>query len=89
MFLHLSVILFTGGCGGGHDASQEGLCPGVSVYLESLFRGFLSRGCLSGRGSLQGGSLSVRVSVRETPDRDPPSRTVTIGRYASYWNAFL
>ena len=34
-------------------------------------------------GHMTRGSLSRRVSVRETP------RTVTSGRYASYWNAFL
>ena len=52
MFLHLSVILFTGGCRGGS----------------------LSRGV---------GSVSRGVSVSEIP------HTVTCGRYASYWKAFL
>ena len=55
----------------------------------------MSRGgqSLSMRGSLSGGgSLSTGVSVQEGGgsvwgDRDP--NTVTSGRYASYWNAFL
>ena len=84
MFLHVSVILFTGGAG-------RSLCP--SMHHRSHDKG----GSLSGRGlspggslsravqgrSLSGGSLSGGVSVRETP------RTVTSGQYASYWNAFF
>ena len=52
----------------------RGLCPGVSVPGGSLSRGSLSSGI-----SVQG------VSVRE----DPHPSTVTCGRYASHWNAFL
>ena len=62
------------------DLCPGGLCPGGSLS--------------SGRGvSVQGGGWCPRglclgvsvqgVSVRETP------YTVTSGRYASYWNAFL
>ena len=60
----------------------------------------LSRGCLHPGGSLSGGgSLSSGVSVqggvsggvpvRETPLNRNLLRTVTSGRYVSYWNAFL
>ena len=76
---------------------QEGLCPGGSLSRGSLSRGSLSgvlcpEGGICPRGGLcpgrgvylqAGGSLSRGVSVRETP------HTVTSGRYASYWNAFL
>ena len=55
-----------------------GLCLGVSVWGVSVW-GSLSRGGLCLRVSLSG-----RASVMETP-----LRTVTRGRYASYWNAFL
>ena len=56
------------------------LCPGGSLSGGSLSRGGLCAGGVSGQGrSLSGGSL-----VMETPPR-----TVTSGRYASYWNAFL
>ena len=79
MFLHLSVILFTWGC----------LCLGVSLSGGVSVQGGLCRGGVSvhggslSRGSLSVGPLSGGISVRETP------RTVTCGRYASYWNAFL
>ena len=64
-------------CPGG--VSVWGLCPGVSVQEGSLSKGSLCPGGVS----FQGESLSRGVSVRETP------HTVTYGRYASYWNAFL
>ena len=66
---------------------------------------YLSRGVsVQGRGSLSEESLSMGVSVwgvsiygglcpggslsgGSLPERDPP--TVTSGRYASYWNAFV
>ena len=59
--------------------SQVFVCPqwGVSVQGLSVQWGSLSKGRLSG------GSMSGGVSGRETP------RTVTCGRYTSYWNAFL
>ena len=61
----------------------------VSVPGWSLSRDCLCPGRVSvQRGSLSGESLCPRGSVRETPDRDT-SRTVTSGRYASYWNVFL
>ena len=73
MFLHVSVIPFTGG--GGVSVSVPGvfllggLCPvGVSVPGVSVWGG---------------GSLSRGISVMETP------RTVMSGRYTSYWNAFV
>ena len=53
MFLHVSVILFTGR----GSLSRGGLCPG----------GSLSSGSLSREVSVQGGSLSGGLSVRETP----------------------
>ena len=60
-------------CTTGHMAG--GLCPGGSSVWGAL--------CLEKGVSVQGGSLSGRVSVRETP------HTVTSRRYASYWNTFL
>ena len=53
----------------------EGLCP--SMHHRSHDQG----------GLCPGREVSVLgVSVREIP---PPPRTVTSGRYASYWNALL
>ena len=52
MFLHLSVILFTGGSLFRGFSVQGGLCPGVSLSRGSLSSGSLSR---AGRGSLWGG----------------------------------
>ena len=84
MFLHLSVILFTGG----------GLCP--SMHHRSHDQGGLSGGSLSREVSVQrglcleGGSLSgglCRGNKGDPPKRDPPygnERAVRI-----YWNAFL
>ena len=71
-------------CGG--CLSRGGLCLwGVSVQgrfcLGVSVQGGLCRGGSQSRGvSVQGGSVR---SVTESP------RTVTSGRYASYWNAFL
>ena len=63
-----------------------GLCLGVSV------RGSLSRGSLSREVSVQGvsiwGSLSKGGFCPGGLCQGDP-RTVTSGRYASYWNAFL
>ena len=61
------------------------LCPGGSRSGGSLSRGGLYAGGSVCRGvSGQGRSLSGGSLVMETPPR-----TVTSGRYASYWNAFL
>ena len=88
MFLHVSVILFTGGgalCPSMHDRLHDqgvSVQRGVSVQeWRSLSRGSLSRGI-----SVQGVSVQRGVSVRETL---PDTRVVTSGRYASYWNALL
>ena len=78
MFLHLSVILFTGkGCFcprvGALCPRGEGLCPG----------GFCPGGlCLV--VSVQGG-LSPRREISVQGDL----RMVTCGRYASYWATFF
>ena len=64
---------------------QGGLCPGGLCPGGSLSRGISVQGGLFPGGLCPAGwSLSRGVvSVRET------SCTVTSGRYASYWNAFL
>ena len=68
----------------------NGVCEGnvfTGVCLSSM--GSLCPGGLGPAGVavegayLSGGSMSWGVSGRETP------RTVTCGRYTSYWNAFL
>ena len=77
MFLHLSVILYTGGlcpeegslCTGGQSLS------GTSLSGGSLSRGFLSRG-VSVQGSLSGRPPQYGKDGKEW-------------RYVSYWNAFL
>ena len=93
IFLHLCVILFRGGgdlCPSMHHSSHdrggvgvsvwEGLCPGGVCPGNLCLGGLCPWGISLGAGgvSVQGGSLLG----------DPP-RTVTSGRYASYWNAFL
>ena len=80
MFLHLSVILFTGdvsvpACTTGHMTG--GLCQGGSLSRVGVS---LSGGSLClGEVSVQGGSLSLSVSVPtwvETPlGRQPPRQT--------------
>ena len=78
MFLHLSVILFKG--------RSQPLFRGISV--QGIFvRGILVMG-ISVQGDLCPGRVSVQGSHRVTDTR-PPRRTVTCGRYASYWNALL
>ena len=64
-----------------------GLCPGGGLCPW----GSLSRGVSVQEGLCLVGSLSRvgGVSVRETPLNRNLLRTVTSGRYASYWNAFL
>ena len=74
MFLHLSVILFTGG-----------LCPGGSLYQGgSLSTGVsVQRGASMSRGSLLSGDLYPGGSLsRGICPRSP-------AWYASYWNGFL
>ena len=89
MFSQVFVCPQGGLCPGG-SLSMESLSRG-SLSRESLSRGL----CLGGggsvsrgvsvlvQGSLSRGSVSRRVSVRET------SCMVTSGQYAPYWNAFL
>ena len=55
----------------------RGLCPG------DLCLGLSGQGVSVQRGSPSRGSMSGGVSVTSH------QRTVTCGRYASYWNAFL
>ena len=71
MFLHLSVILFTGGF-----SVQGGLCPGVS-----LFRGVSVWG-----GSLSRGSLSRRVSVRGVSVQGVSFQAISVMETAPYGN---
>ena len=95
MFLHVSVILFTGGGLGlcpWESPSWGSLSHGVSVLGGLCPRWSLSGGLCSG-GSLSGGLCSGRclsrgVSVRGVSVMETP-RTVMSRRYASYWNAFL
>ena len=90
MFLHLCVILFTGGSLSGGSLSGGSLSGG-SLSGGSLSGGSLSGGlclgglCLGGLWGLCPWGLcpGMWVSTTETP------RTVTCGWYASYWNAFL
>ena len=77
MFLHMSVILSTGG-GGLCMMSLPVQLPGPMFLPEDLCpEGTLPEGSLF-RGSCQG----------YHPDRDPPHMGKS-GRYTSYWNAFL
>ena len=74
MFLHLSVILFTG---------WEGGLPDRTPWTETLHP--LDRDSPLGRDPPQDRDHPSRTET--PPDRAPP--TVKNGRYASYWNAFL
>ena len=93
MFLHLSVS----------HSVQRGevsvpacttchMTRGVSVQGSLCVRGpqfnphWRYHFCVCGRVPVWGGSLSKGLYQGEPPDRPP---TVTCGRYASYWNAFL
>ena len=85
MFLHLCVILFTGGvsvpaCTAGH-ITRRGLCPGGFCPGAVCPRGSLSIGDICAGDSVQG--VSVRGSVRETPPYGN-ERAVT-----SYWKSFF
>ena len=98
IFLHLFVILFTGGLCPGRGALSGGslsggLCPGGlcprGLCPEGPCLGVSVQGVsfwryLSEGASLARGSLSKGVSVRETPHH-----MVICGQYASHWNAFL
>ena len=65
------------------------LCPGEGVSL-SRGGGSLTRGVSMGEGAYLCRGFSVQgVSVQGTSLSGRPPRTVTCGRYASYWNAFL
>ena len=80
-----NIILFTGGGSLSQHASQvtwqgglcpgQGLCPGGISVMEGLCPGV----AIKGGGSLSRGGLC---------QGDLPC-TVTSGKYASYWNAFL
>ena len=68
----------------------------ISVQGGSLSRGSLYRGSLSRRVSVQSGGGGIcpegslsRGSLSGRSPRQKPPCTVTSGRYASYWNAFL
>ena len=75
---------------------EGGLCRGGSLSGGSLSRGSLSRrvfvqwegGSLSRGGGWCPRGLCLGVSVQGVSVRETP-HTVTSGRYASYWNAFL
>ena len=82
MFLHLSVILFTGGLCPGSSQSERGLCPGGSLCREIHVQEGLCP-VVSVWGVFVQWGLCWGVSIRVTP------RTVKSGWYASYWNAFL
>ena len=74
IFLHLSVILFTGGSGKETPRLDGGTPPPPSWMEEPLPR-------LDGEPPPAGWRNPPRME-------NPPPRS-TIGRYASYWNAFL
>ena len=73
--------------GGGSRSLSRGPRPGGlhpgGLCLGSLSRGVSAKESLFRGVSVQGGLCSGVSLSRETP------RTVTGGRYASYWNAFL
>ena len=71
----------------GEVSVQGGLCLGGSLSREVSFQGVSVLGVSVQGGLCPGGSMSRGVSVwREVSVRP---HTVTSGRYASYWNAFL
>ena len=87
MFLHLSVILFTGGGGLSVAACITSHMTGGSVSRGISVQSWvsLSKGGLCPRGlsgMVQGGFCSGGLC-----QGDP--HTVTYRQYASYWNAFL
>ena len=104
MFLHVSVILYTGGC----VVSQHALHVVFQHTLQQVSRrDFGIPACLAGfKAHTQGGSWGVwlagspgphPVVSRPTPRggvsqhalRQTPSDGYCHGQYASYWNAFL
>ena len=66
MFLHVSVILFTGGT---RSLSWGSPSQGVSVFGGLCPGGLCPGGCLCPGGVFVWGSLSSGVSVTETPVR--------------------
>ena len=83
MFLHLSVILFTGG--GGIPACIAG---GIPACLAA--GGVLSQHALQvvSQHALQWGVPALGGLLRGVAGGNPPDG-YSCGRYASYWNAFL
>ena len=93
MFLHLRVILFTGGC----MMSLSVLLPGsMFILVVSLHSGVSIQGSLSRGGvSIQGGCLPPGdVSLQRGRQTDPLQELTSSGShqrgwYASYSNAYL
>ena len=92
MFLHLSVILFTGeGSLSRWGVSVQGsLCPGGLCLGGSLSGKSLSReGGLCPWGLCLGVSVQGGLCLEGGLCQGDPPHMVTSGQYASYWNAFL
>ena len=71
-----------------------GLCQGGSLSRGISVQGVSVKGVSFQGVSVQGRSLSrginvQGVSIQGISVRETPAHTVTCGRYASYWNAFL
>ena len=96
MFLHVSVILFTGGGVLSQHAlqvvSQHALQQGGLLWGGCLFQGGSAPGgvCSQGVPAL-GGLLPVGVPAPRGSVEPPPPKAdgYCCGRYASYWNTFL
>ena len=88
MFLHVSVILLTGG---GACLEGGGACLGGSVpALGGCLPGGVPAGGVPACGGVPaGGCLPGGVPAGGDLTRPPPRIQSTLGRYASYWNAFL
>ena len=104
MFLHVSVILFTGegglglcrgdfGPGGipvpGGSILSGGVCPGSLCLGVSVQGGLCPGGLCPRRVSVQGGLCLGGALLCPGSLSWRPPRTVMSGQYASYWNAFL
>ena len=76
MFLHVSVILFTGG---------RGVCQ-RDLQTETPWAETPSPGQ---RPASPGQRTPLETEPLPWTESPPPPRMVTRGRYASYWNAFL
>ena len=85
MFLHVSVILFTGG------AIPAGIAGGIPACLAAGIQGGAIPAYIAGGiPACLAAGLGGGVCFRGMPGRDPPPRDdYCCGRYASYWNAFL